>query len=81
MYHTYRSLGKTLELHNIRGKYSTTIALDGVKVLVDHPETISVEDDVHALLPGNANRKLGIVLHVGFTAETWADDEDMQAGE
>jgi hypothetical protein len=77
MYHPYHSLGKTLELHNIRSKYSTTIALDGVKMLVDHPETIGVEDDVHALLSGNANRKLGIVLHVCFTSKTWADDEDM----
>jgi hypothetical protein len=75
--HTYDSLGEPLELHNVGREHGPPVAFDEVEVVADHPEAVC--DDVHGLLAGDRDRKLGVFLHVILSSEPRADDEDMKA--
>jgi hypothetical protein len=77
--HTYNSLGEPLELHDVGREYGPPVALDEFEVVADHPESVRVDDDVHGLLAGDRDRKLGVFLHVVLSSEPRADDEDMKA--
>ncbi len=77
----YRLLAQSFKLHNVGREDCTPVSPDEIQLLSHHVETISIDDEEHALVLCDIERKTGESQHVLLPAEPWANDKDVQARE
>jgi hypothetical protein len=77
----YEFLAEPLELDHIWGQDGARVTLYDLRLVLDEPETVCVDHNVHALLTGLTDRFACCALHVVLPSQSWPDHEGVEAGE